>query len=139
MGNFSFNPKKVTNFLVCLPTYCFLYILLISCGVNIFGSLLIPILIFANDFMQTNKIDALEEKLKQNQANIDLANKLIDYGYNAITLKDGDLYDFCQLQTEHDDLVKNFYRRIDNDDRLDADCVWLGKALKFLIERGYLK
>ena len=57
------------------------------------------------------------------------------------SLKVDDVHDFMLLKEEHDEKFIEWcktYTYAGPDDQLDSDIQWVGKALKFLVERGYL-
>lgn len=56
--------------------------------------------------------------------------------------KDDDLIDLMDMKHEHDEAFKKWCKEhyyAGHDDEMSNDLQWLGKAIKFFVERGYLK
>ena len=65
---------------------------------------------------------------------------LIDKDYDA-GFKDNYLSDLMNLKDEHEKDFKNWCKEhhyAESDDQMSSDLQWLGKALKFFVERGYM-
>ena len=56
--------------------------------------------------------------------------------------KDDDLSDLMDMKNEHDKAFKKWCEEhyyAGHDDEMSNDLQWLGKALRFFVERGYIK
>ena len=93
-----------------------------------------------NIFLHTSKLFSKFASNKTEMTNKDWAVNLWLNGYNA-SFKDGDLSDLLDLKQEHDNSFEKHCEEttVGTDDQMDADLQWLGKAINFFIERGYIK
>jgi hypothetical protein len=85
--------------------------------------------------------DNLKNETRTDANNLLWAVLLTEKGYEA-GFKDNDLSDLMDLKEHHDKEFIKWYKEhyyAGLDDQLDSDLQWLGKVIKFFIERGYLK